>query len=70
VLKEAAAGKTALNLRHFYWDHGPEVRVDTLEYSRRLLDYFGRRGILIQTSAPTLGEAAALGERLHEELSG
>ena len=52
VLKEAAAGKTALNLRHFYWDHGSGVTVDAVEYTRKLLEVFGRRGILIQTSTP------------------
>jgi hypothetical protein len=68
VLKEAAAGKTALNLRHFYWDHERDSRVDLVEYSKQLLGYFGRRGVFIQTSAPTVAEAEALGERLHEEL--
>lgn len=68
VLKEAAAGKTALNLRHFYWDHGSGVTVDAVDYCRKLLDTFGRRGVFIQTSAPDAPGALALGERLHEAL--
>ena len=68
ILKTAAAGKTSLNLRHFYWDHGRGVTVDAVEYTRKLLEVFGRRGIFIQTSAPDATGAAALGQRLHEAL--
>ncbi|PID56457.1 hypothetical protein CSB45_11440 [candidate division KSB3 bacterium] len=68
VIQEAAAGKTALNLRHFFWDH-EDTGTDLLEYTRSLIDYFGRKGIFIQTSTPTLAEAVALGEQLHR-LSG
>ena len=74
LIRDGAAGRTALVLRHFYWDHGADAtggggRVDLVEYSRRLVEYFGRRGVLIQTSAPTAAEAAGLGRRLHEALS-
>ncbi len=69
ILKEAAAGRTALNLRHFYWDHGAGVTVDAVDYTRKLLEVFGRRGVFIQTSAPDSAAAAALGQRLHEELT-
>ena len=68
VIKEAAAGKTALNLRHFFWDH-EDTNTDLVEYSRSLIEYFGRRGIFIQTSTPTIAEAAELGEQLHKVLS-
>lgn len=68
VIKEAAAGKTALNLRHFFWDH-PEKGIDLVEYTRSLIDYFGKRGIFIQTSTPTLSEAKELGLQLHHLLS-
>lgn len=68
VIKEAAAGKTALNLRHYFWDH-PEEGTDLVEYTRSLIDYFGRRGIFIQTSTPTTSEAIALGQKLHHVLS-
>lgn len=68
VIKEAAAGKIALNLRHFFWDH-PEKGTDLGEYTRSLVDYFGRRGIFIQTSTPTLSKATGLGLQLHHLLS-
>jgi hypothetical protein len=35
------------------------------EYTKKLVVFFGRRGLFIQTSMPTAGEAAALGEKLH-----
>jgi hypothetical protein len=67
VIKEAV-GKTAINLRHYFWDH-PEEGTNLVEYTRSLVDYFGRRGIFIQTSTPTLPEAIALGRELHRLLS-
>ncbi len=67
VVKQAV-GKTALNLRHFYWDH-EHAGVDLAEYTRTLIETFGRRGIFIQTSAPSAPEAVALGQQLHRILS-
>ena len=69
VIRKAAAGKTALYLRHFFWDHGDSEAVDLAGYSRKILDYFGRKGLFIQTSTRTAEEARALGDRLHAMLS-
>jgi hypothetical protein len=69
TLRDAAAGKTVLCLRQRYWDHPRNTCVDLAEYSRRLLDIFGRKGLIIETSVPTAEEARALGERLHQVLS-
>jgi hypothetical protein len=68
-IRDAAAGKTVLCLRHNYWDHIGDAPVDLAEYSKKLLEFFGRKGLFIQTSAPTAEEAAALGEKLHGILS-
>ncbi|GHV91958.1 hypothetical protein AGMMS50268_24610 [Spirochaetia bacterium] len=68
-VRNAVAGKTALWLRHFYWDHMGDENADLVEYSKKLLDYFGRKGLFIQTSTRTPEEAAALGEKLHKALS-
>ncbi|GHV77957.1 hypothetical protein AGMMS49942_27780 [Spirochaetia bacterium] len=68
-IRDAAAGKTALFLRHFYWDHLGDENVDLAEYSKKLVDYFGRKGLFIQTSTATHEEAVALGEKLHRVLS-
>ncbi len=68
VIKDVAAGKTALNLRHYFWDH-PEKGTDLVEYTRSLIDYFGRRGIFIQTSTPSVAEAKVLGQDLHHVLT-
>ena len=67
-IRDYAAGKTVLSLRHFYWDHGKDANVDLAEYSKKIIDYFGRRGIFIQTSTPTHEEALSLGEKLHKVL--
>ncbi len=63
VIRDAAGGKTALNLRHFYWDHAQEV--DLVAYTRKLIDCFGRRGVFIQTGAKTPEQAADLAGHLH-----
>ncbi len=68
LIKEAAAGKTALNLRHYYWDHGAGTRADLAAYSEKLIQYFGRCGVFIQTGTPTASEAVELGRKLHETL--
>jgi len=68
-IRDAAAGKTVLCLRHFYWDHDDHETVDLAEYSKKLIDFFGRKGIFIQTSVRTHEEAVELGRRMHEMLS-
>jgi hypothetical protein len=69
AVRDAAAGKTMLCLRHRYWDHPVDTKVDLVEYSKKLLDTFGRKGLIIETAAPTGEEARALGEKLHQLLS-
>jgi hypothetical protein len=71
-VRDAVSGKTVLCLRHFYWDHiddGVSGVAGLTEYSKKLIDFFGRKGVFIQTSTPTAEEAAALGENLHKLLS-
>jgi hypothetical protein len=68
-IRDAAAGKTVLCLRHNYWDHEGDAGVDPAEFSWRLLEFFGRKGLFIQTSTPTQEEAVVLGEKLHRILS-
>ena len=70
VIRDAAAGKTALYLRHYWWDHGADdAQVDLAAYSEKLVDFFGRKGLFIQTSTPTAEEARKLGTQLHRVLS-
>lgn len=63
-VKEISAGKVALNLRHYYWDHNDLNNVDLFDYSQELIDFFGRRGVLLLTSTPTYEEAADLSKKL------
>jgi hypothetical protein len=69
ALRDAVAGKTCLCLRQRYWDHPKDASVDLAEYSKSLVNTFGRKGVIVETSAPTPEEARALGERLHQALS-
>jgi hypothetical protein len=63
-----AVGRIALSLRHKFWDHGPEAP-DPVEYTKKLLTCFGRRGVFILTSTATFEEARSLGERLRPLLA-
>jgi hypothetical protein len=67
-LRDAAGGKVAMILRHYFWDHSTK-EVDTVRYARDIVDYFGRTGIFLLTSAPTAEEAMVLAKRLKEMLS-
>jgi len=70
VIRDAAAGKTALYLRHYWWDHGgDDAQVDLAAYSKKIVDFFGRKGLFIQTSTRTAEEARELGTQLHRILS-
>lgn len=69
AIRDAASGKTALFLRHFWWDHAEGSQVDMVEYSKRLLDFFGRKGLFIQTSAKTNEEGRRLADALHGALA-
>ncbi len=52
-----------MNLRHYYWDHNKN-NVDLFDYSRELIDFFGKTGVLLLTSTPTYEEAADLSKKL------
>ncbi len=69
AIRDAAAGKTALCLRHYYWDHGKDARVDLAAYTKQIVEFFGRKGLFIQTSTPTPEEAVKLGQDLHTVLA-
>ena len=68
-IRDAAAGKVVLSLRQRHWDHPVNNPVDLVDYTMKLIDTFGRRGIIIETSAPSPEDARALGEKLHQKLS-
>jgi len=69
AVRDAAAGKTVLCLRQRYWDHPQDAPVDLAEYAENLVKTFGRKGLIVETSAPTAEEARILGEKLHQKLS-
>jgi len=69
AVRDAAAGKTVLCLRQRYWDHPQDSKVDLADYTEKLVNTFGRKGLIIETSTPTAEEAVALGEKLHQKLS-
>jgi len=70
TIRKAAAGKTVLCLRQRYWDHSKNEAVNLAEYSETLVNFFGRKGIIIETSVPAAEDARLLGEELHLKLGG
>jgi hypothetical protein len=40
-----------------------------LAYTKKIIDCFGRKGVIIQTSAPTGAEAVKYSEELHKLLT-
>ena len=69
AVRDAAAGKTVLCLRQRYWDHPKGSSVDLAGYSAKLVETFGRKGVIIETSTARPDEARALGEKMHRTLS-
>lgn len=51
-------------LRYYSWDFPNPESVDLPGYTRRLIDTFGRRGVLLWSQARTRSEAAALSREL------
>jgi hypothetical protein len=68
-LIQPAIGRVALCLRHKFSDSALQD-YEPVDFTRRLLDTFGRRGVFILTSRPTFDEARALGEKLWPLLVG
>ena len=68
ALRDVVAGKTVLCLRQRYWDHPIDKHVNLADYTMELVETFGRKGLIIETSTPTAEEARALGEELHQRL--
>jgi hypothetical protein len=68
-IREAAAGKVVLCLRHYHGDHPADSSVDMIDYTKKIVDLFGRKGIILLTSMQTYEESAAYSLKLHELLS-
>jgi hypothetical protein len=69
TIRDAAAGKAFLCLRHYHGDHPAGAHVDMTAYTKKIVDFFGRKGVLILTSRETFEESAAYSEELHKLLS-
>ena len=65
IIRKTVAGKVALNLRYRYSDQGIDSQVDLAKYSRKIIEFFGRKGIFLQTSGLDSQEARNLGNKLH-----
>jgi hypothetical protein len=64
-VREATGDKVAMIARYYYWDHQKEG-VDLAEYTKGVLEYFGKRGILILCSADSFPGAISLSKMLQE----
>jgi hypothetical protein len=57
LVQRLTAGRTALCLRYFEWDFPGGPTAPFSEYSERLVQRFGERGLLLWTHTPLLAEA-------------
>ncbi len=67
AIKDITKGGTTLILRHYHFDH-TDKEVDLFRYSKSLIDFFGTKGILLLTSAPTFEKGKELSEKLRNFL--
>ena len=67
-VRDIVRGETALCLRYYSWDFTETKSWDLTAYSRELVDFFGRRGILLWTQTEELSEARTLSRKLHAAL--
>jgi uroporphyrinogen-III decarboxylase len=67
-LRDLTKGKVALSLRYCGWDFPDSEPPDLLAYSRELVDFFGRRGVLLWTQTDTLDSTRVLARKLEGAL--
>jgi len=67
-VREITAGKAALCLRYYGWDFPNSDPGNLFEYSRSLVEFFGRRGIMLWTQTDTPAAAKELSGKLHRVL--
>jgi uroporphyrinogen-III decarboxylase len=59
-VKQCVHGQVGVSLRYFGWDFADATPPDLVEYSRALIECFGRRGVLLWTQVLTLAQAQRL----------
>jgi len=64
-VRDITHGRTSLCLRYYGFDFSNSEPSDLLEYSRSLVEFFGRQGIMLWTQTDTLAEAKELSKNLH-----
>lgn len=69
ALRDAAAGKTALTMRYWIqdWDAPRRAMPDLEQYTDRVVELFGTRGILLQMQTRSLPDAIDLSARLRQK---
>ena len=67
ALAEVAAGRTALTMRYWLQDWDNWQAPDLEEYTDRVIELFGTRGVLLQMETPTLPDAIELSRRLRQK---
>jgi Uroporphyrinogen decarboxylase (URO-D) len=67
ALARVAAGKTALTMRYWIQDWENQPMPDLEEYTDRMVEIFGTRGVLLQMQAPTHTNCIALAEAIRRK---
>jgi len=67
ALAELAAGRAALTMRYWLQDWDDWQAPNLEEYTDRVIELFGTRGVLLQMETPTLSDAIELSRRLRQK---
>ena len=67
ALADVTAGRVALTMRYWLQDWDDWQAPDLEEYTDRVIELFGTRGIMLQMETPTLPDAIELSRRLRQK---
>jgi len=67
-IKNIALNKVVINMRHYFYDH-ENKQDDLYKYSIELINYFGKRGVLLMTSDEDTNSAKELASKLKDFLA-
>jgi len=69
IIKKTVVGKVALNLRYWHADLNVGSEVDFLVYTNKIVEFFGQKGIFLQTSALNSEQARNYADNFHKILT-
>jgi len=69
IIKKTILDKVAINFRYRLSDIGINSNIELIDYTKQIIEFFGRKGVFLQTSSLSYKNAQIFGEKLHNILS-